>query len=48
VEDAKFQGTIDFVRGYLDNVVQQTEPFGNKDQNKLTFEVQFFIIHLVL
>lgn len=39
VEDSKFQATIDFVRSYLDNVVQQASPFGDKEQNKLTFEV---------
>lgn len=38
-EDSKFQATIDFVRSYLDNVVQQASPFGDKEQNKLTFEV---------
>ncbi len=39
-EETKFQATIDFVRTYLDNVVQQTSPFGEKEQNKLTFEVR--------
>ena len=38
-EDTKFQPTIDFVRAFLDNVVQQTSPFGDKEQNKLTYEV---------
>ena len=40
MEDSKFQSTIDFVRSYLDNVVQQASPFGDKEQNKLTFEVK--------
>ena len=40
-EETKFQATIDFVRAYLDNVVQQTAPFSDKEQNKLTFEVIF-------
>ena len=39
LEDTKFHATIDFVRIFLDNVVQQTSPFGDKEQNKLTFEV---------
>ncbi len=42
-EDTKFQPTIDFVRAFLDNVVQQTSPFGDKEQNKLTYEVEIEI-----
>ena len=42
-EDLKFESTIDFVRAYLDNVVQLSSPFGNREQNKLTFEVQIII-----
>jgi hypothetical protein len=42
-EDSKFQATIDFVRSYLDNVVQQASPFGDKEQNKLTFEVNILL-----
>jgi len=44
-EDTKFQPTIDFVRLFLDNVVQQSSPFGDKEQNKLTYEV---ILKLIL
>lgn len=40
-EQAKFQSLINFVGSYLDKIVQQTSPFGDKEQNKLTFEVCF-------
>jgi hypothetical protein len=45
-EDTKFQPTIDFVRSFLDNVVQQSSPFGDKEQNKLTYEVNLFFFLL--
>ncbi len=43
-EDTKFHSTIDFVRSYLDNVVQQASPFADVEQNKLTYEVAICFI----
>ena len=40
-DESKFQATINFVRSYLNNIVQQKSPFADKEQNKLTFEASF-------
>lgn len=37
----KFALTMEFVEEYLKEVVNQPFPFGDKEKNKLTFEVLF-------
>ena len=37
----KFALTMEFVEEYLKEVVNQPFPFGDKEKNKLTFEVIF-------
>lgn len=37
----KFALTMEFVEEYLKEVVNQPFPFGDKEKNKLTFEVVF-------
>lgn len=37
----KFALTMEFVEEYLKEVVNQPFPFGDKEKNKLTFEVFF-------
>lgn len=39
----KFSQTMEFVENYLRDVVCQSFPFSDKEKNKLTFEVRFFI-----
>lgn len=39
----KFSQTMEFVENYLRDVVCQSFPFSDKEKNKLTFEVCFFI-----
>lgn len=39
----KFSHTMEFVENYLRDVVCQSFPFSDKEKNKLTFEVCFFI-----
>lgn len=36
----KFAPTMDFVEEFLKDVVSQPFPFGDKDKNELTLEVQ--------
>lgn len=38
-EDKKFKPLIDFVGNYLNKIVLQSSPFGDNEQNKLTYEV---------
>lgn len=50
----KFALTMEFVEEYLKEVVNQPFPFGDKEKNKLTFEVISFkqliceVIHFTL
>ena len=50
----KFALTMEFVEEYLKEVVNQPFPFGDKEKNKLTFEVIFLkqliceVIHFTL
>jgi hypothetical protein len=38
-DNGQFQSSIHYLNFYLDNLVQQETPFGNKEQNRLTLEV---------
>ena len=38
-ESGKFKYAIIFLNHYLETLMQQEIPFGNKEQNKLTLEV---------
>lgn len=41
----KFALTMEFVEEYLKEVVNQPFPFGDKEKNKLTFEVLLSYLH---
>lgn len=41
---AKFTNTVDFVEAYLRQISSNIWAFNNKEQNKLTYEVSYFII----
>ena len=41
----KFALTMEFVEEYLKEVVNQPFPFGDKEKNKLTFEVHLSYLH---
>lgn len=43
----KFALTMEFVEEYLKEVVNQPFPFGDKEKNKLTFEVPIVILVLI-
>jgi hypothetical protein len=40
-ESRKFKTTVVFLNSYLDHLVKQDTPFSNKEQNRLTLEVNF-------
>lgn len=42
----KFALTMEFVEEYLKEVVNQPFPFGDKEKNKLTFEVLVLCVYL--
>lgn len=35
---------MEFVEEYLKEVVNQPFPFGDKEKNKLTFEVRYYLV----